>query len=73
MSIDRWHTLTVFPWLETVLKNRTQYAFMSVFFLGWRFAIRRPIAAHTGALKRRRLAIMVPSSNCCFKNLHRML
>jgi hypothetical protein len=33
MSIDRWHTLTVFPWLETVLKNRTRYVSMAAFFL----------------------------------------
>jgi hypothetical protein len=46
MSIDRWHTLTVFPWLETVLKNRTRYVPMAAFFLD---ALRYPLCAHAQA------------------------
>jgi hypothetical protein len=57
MSIDRWHTFTVFPWLETVLKNRTRYVSMAAFFLD---ALRYPLWL---TLKPRHLAIIVPSSN----------
>jgi hypothetical protein len=46
MSIDRWHTLTVLPWLETVLKNRTRYLSMAAFFLD---ALRYPLWLHAQA------------------------
>jgi hypothetical protein len=57
MSIDRWHTLTVFPWLETILKKRTRYVSMAAFFLD---ALRYPLWL---TLKPRPLGNHVPSPN----------